>query len=285
LFDTLLHCVDLAAIPSPSFSRELLGRKDIDYKKEIANPCRTVLDLALESSNQLSLEDFLYNMPPLQPRYYSIASSPLLHPQEVYLTYRPVKYVSSRGSIREGTCTTYLSNLVQDSQIIGALKSNPAFRLPKDPSAPVLMMAGGCGIAAIRSFLEERLALQQLSNFGECHLFLGFRSPCDEVYRDLVDEALQKGVLSSVQVSYSSGSPTNNLMVSDAVGANGQLVWDLFENGGYTYLCGGARTFGAAMEREVMTIIQKYGNMSEEDAIHYLRQLIKEGRFCEDLAD
>jgi sulfite reductase alpha subunit-like flavoprotein len=63
------------------------------------------------------------------------------------------------------------------------------------------------------------------------------------------------------------------------------VVWDLFENGGYTYLCGGARTFGAAIEREILAIIEKYGNRSEEDAIHYLRQLMKEGRFCEDLAD
>jgi NADPH-ferrihemoprotein reductase len=292
LFETLLHCIDLGAVPSPSFSRQLMGRKEINYKEEVAMSRRTVLDLALESSSssaQLSLEDFLYNMPPMQPRYYSIASSPRVHPHEVYLTYRPVKYVSSRGSIREGTCTSYFSNLAQESQIIGALKSNPSFRLSEDTSVPVLLMAGGCGIAAIRSFLEERLALSTTaSTFGEGHLFLGFRSPFDEVYRDMVEDALHKGVLSNVQVSYSSGCTEPNQqcrLVSETVRANGHVVWDLFENGGYTYLCGGARTFGAAIEREILAIIQKHGNMSEDDAVQYLRQLIKDGRFCEDLAD
>jgi sulfite reductase alpha subunit-like flavoprotein len=270
----------------------LLGRNEINYKEEVAIPRRTVLDLALESSSSssssLALEDFLYNMPPMQPRYYSIASSPRVHPHEVYLTYRPVKYVSSRGSIREGTCTTYMSNLAQGSHILGAVKSNPSFRLPEDSSVPVLMMAGGCGIAAIRAFLEERLALSTSSNFGEGHLFLGFRSPSDEVYRDMVEDALQTGVLSNVQVSYSSGCTEPNQhcrLVSETVRANGHVVWDLFENGGYTYLCGGARTFGLAIEREVLTVIQEHGKMNEEDALQYLRQLIKDGRFCEDLAD
>ena len=288
LFETLLHCIDLGATPSPAFSRELLGRKSIDYKNEIALPRRTVLDLALESGRPLSLEEVLYNMPHMQPRYYSIASSPLVHPQEVYLTYRPVKYVSSRGAIREGVCTNYMVNLGSQSQVVGAVRSNPTFRLPKDPAAPVLMMAGGCGIAAIRAFLEERLSFENPADFGEGHLFLGFRTPEDEVYRDMVDRALETGVLSNVQMSYSSGCTRPDQqcrLVSDTVRANGKEVWDLFENGGYTYLCGGARTFGAAVAREVIGIIEEHGNMSTEDATLYLQQLIKEGRYCEDLAD
>lgn len=291
LFDTLLHCVDLGAVPSPAFSRELLGRKDVDYKNDIASPRRTVLDLALESGQPVSLEDVLYNLTPMQPRYYSIASSPLVHPTQVYLTYRPVKYVSSVGAIREGTCTTYMSNLATSSEIVGAVRSNPSFRLPQDPSAPVLLMAGGCGIAAIHAFLEERLAqaeCMQQTSFGESVLYLGFRSPSDEVYRDLVDEAVERGVLTNVQVSYTAGCvrPDQHCrLVSETVRGNGKHVWNLFESGGYTYLCGGARTFGAAIEREVIAIIQEQGKMNEEEAVAYLRQLIKEGRFCEDLAD
>lgn len=288
LFETLLHCVDLGAVPSPAFSRELLGRKDIDYKNVIANPRRTVLDLALESGRQLALEDVLYNMTPMQPRYYSIASSPLVHPSQVYLTYRPVKYISTRGAIREGTCTTYMTNLADASEIVGAVRWNPSFRLPIDPKAPVLLIAGGCGIAPIRAFLEERLSQADTETFGPGHLYLGFRRPSDEVYSEMVKEALDKGVLTDAQVSYTEGcvSPDQHCrLVSDTVRENGKQVWDLFESGGYTYLCGGARTFGAAVERVVTDIIREQGNMNEEDAVSYLRQLIKEGRFCEDLAD
>jgi len=290
LFETLLHCVDLGAVPSPAFSRELLGRKDVDYKNDIANPRRTVLDLALEANRPISLEDLLYSLTPMQPRYYSIASSPLVHPSLVYLTYRPVKYVTTRGEIREGTCTTYMQNLGAGAHVVGSFKSNPSFRLPKDPQAPVLFMAGGCGIAAIRAFMEERLALAADSHvqFGEGMLYLGFRTPTDEVYRDMVNYAVDVGVLTDAQVSYTSGcvKPDQQCqLVSDTVRANGKKVWELMESGGYTYLCGGARTFGAAIEHEVICIIQEYGKMTEKEAIDYLRNLIKEGRFCEDLAD
>jgi NADPH-ferrihemoprotein reductase len=291
LFETLLHCVDLGAVPSPAFARELLGRKDIDYKNDIANPRRTVLDLALEANRPISLEDLLYNLTPMQPRYYSIASSPLVHASTVYLTYRPVKYVTSRGDIREGTCTAYMQNLGPGAHVVGALKSNPSFRLPKDPQAPVLLMAGGCGIAAIRAFMEERLARLAADShvqFGEGVLYLGFRTPTDEVYRDMVNYAVDVGVLTDAQVSYTSGcvKPDQQCqLVSDTVRANGKKVWELMESGGYTYLCGGARTFGAAIEHEVICIIQEYGKMTEKEAIDYLRNLIKEGRFCEDLAD
>ncbi len=251
LFETLLHCVDLGAVPSPAFSRELLGRKDIDYKNDIANPRRTVLDLALEANRPISLEDLLYNLTPMQP----------------------------------------MQNLGPGAHVVGALKSNPSFRLPKDPQAPVLLMAGGCGIAAIRAFMEERLARLAADShvqFGEGVLYLGFRTPTDEVYRDMVNYAVDVGVLTDAQVSYTSGcvKPDQQCqLVSDTVRANGKKVWELMESGGYTYLCGGARTFGAAIEHEVICIIQEYGKMTEKEAIDYLRNLIKEGRFCEDLAD
>lgn len=91
IYETLTHCVDLGALPSPSFARMLIGKKDIDYKSEVAYPRRTVLDLALQYGRKLSLEDLMYQVTPMKPRYYSIASSNVKHPNEIRLVYRRVQ--------------------------------------------------------------------------------------------------------------------------------------------------------------------------------------------------
>ena len=86
-----MHCTDLGALPSPSFARMILQRQDIDYKADIAYPRRTVLDLLLQHGRNLSLEDLLFQITPMKPRYYSIASSNIKHPSEIRLVYRKVK--------------------------------------------------------------------------------------------------------------------------------------------------------------------------------------------------
>jgi hypothetical protein len=41
VYETLTHCVDLGALPSPSLARYLLQVDNIDYKGDIAAPRRT----------------------------------------------------------------------------------------------------------------------------------------------------------------------------------------------------------------------------------------------------
>ena len=67
---------------------------------------------------------------------------------------------------------------------------------------------------------------------------------------------------------------------------HGDVVLDWIENrGAHVYLCGGARSFGAAMQAELLNLMTNKTGRSPEEATQYLRQLIAEGRLCEDLAD
>jgi NADPH-ferrihemoprotein reductase len=306
LYETLSHAVDLNATPSPSFARFLLDGEDgsMDYKGDIVRHGRTVLDLLLQNSRagqpkKIALEDLLYQLPPMKARYYSIASSEHTHNRQIYLTYRPVRYVTSRGALREGVATSYLSGLTTGSTVIAVVHANPSFRLPVDPQVSVCMIAGGCGVAPIRAFLEERIQRAPNSNYGPGWLFLGFRDPNDAVYGDMIATALECGALTHAQVMYNNplgGDGTASSLtvdqqeasrgnVSDAVRRNGAAILAHLQNGGYTYLCGGARTFGVAIENEVHQILQTHGKMSEEEATTYLQRLIHEGRFLEDLSD
>lgn len=318
--ETLQHAVDLSAVPPPNVARLLMGRKDIDYKNEIANPRRTVLDLLSSAPRKFALEEILYSLPPMKARYYSIASSNLVHPDEVFLVYRPVQYTSSQGHLRLGTCTSYLKNMMgredaelddynthdetASSHLIAAINSNPTFRLPEDRQTPVLFIAGGCGVAPIRAFLEERIQMvaEKSGPFGEGYLFLGFRSPADAPYKSLIQRAFQCGAISNLHITYNSGcskgsnTPTLGVddalrahtscgLVSDAVGEHGEQLYSFFERQGHTYICGGARLFGVAIENQVHLLLQNHGNLSENEATKYLQQMLEDGRFNEDLSD
>jgi sulfite reductase alpha subunit-like flavoprotein len=295
--ETLSHCIDLGAPPSPSFSRMILGRKDVDYIKEIATPRRTVIDLCQQAGTKLTFEDFIHNAVPIKPRYYSIASSSIKFPNEIILVYRPVRYMTSKGYLREGLCTSFLAHKgaaqrgVDDIACLPALVvSNPTFRLPPDTLTPVLFIGGGCGVAPIRAFIEERIVLQSMGRIcGPATLFLGFRNPHDEVYQGLVQEALKVGALSSSEVVYSSGSDVHGkcqqMLVSELVRQRGGNVWRHFQDGGHAYVCGGARTFGAAIEAAFLDIFQMHGNMNFDGANEYMRELVDTGRLAEDLAN
>ena len=293
--ETLSHCIDLSALPSPAFSRLIPGRKNLDYVNEIANPRRTVIDLCYEAGTQPSLEDLLYHATPMQPRYYSIASSNVTNPDEVHLVFRPLHYMTTKGYLREGVCTSFLSHKGstcshRDFACIPALvNSNPSFRLPGDTTIPVMFIAGGCGVAPIKAFIEERITLQAKGHqLGPATLFMGFRSPQDEPYTQLVQEALKLGALTTSDVVYSSGpsqSICQQMLVSDLIRQKGDDVWSHFKvKRGAVYMCGGARTFGAAIESAFLDIFQEKGNMSFDEAASYLRELSEEGQLQEDLA-
>jgi sulfite reductase alpha subunit-like flavoprotein len=199
------------------------------------------------------------------------------------------KYVSKLGMLREGICTNYLSHkgyldTGKYAHIAAYVNTNATFRLPKSVETPLLFIAGGCGVAPIRGLLEERVALAQSGQLGPATLYLGFRSPDDEVYRQRFEEAIKVGASTDAQISYSTGS-ANNSVVSDVVLKNGDRVWKHFEEGGVTFLCGGARSFGAAIESAFLNIVQEHGKKDFVAAEQYLRTMIKNGRLMDDLAD
>lgn len=294
IYETLSHCVDLGALVSPKFARMILQRKDIDYKAEIAHPRRTIIDLLFQNKRKLSLEDLLFQIAPMKPRYYSIASSSVKHPTKIRLLYRKIKYVTTLGHLREGVCTSFLSykghlgNQDIKSQVAAYINHNPDFRLPKEGRVPILMIAAGSGVAPIRALLEERHALIESDNayassVGSARAFLGFRTPEDEVYKAQFQEAIKAGALDDVSVTYGSGGKDNRL-VTDVLLNEGEYIWNHFESGGVAFLCGGARSFGAAVEDVLLKIFQLHGSLNYSDSERYLRRLMKEKKIMDDLA-
>ncbi|MES2571303.1 MAG: sulfite reductase subunit alpha, partial [Verrucomicrobiota bacterium] len=87
----------------------------------------------------------------LQPRLYSISSSPKAHPGEVHLTIAAVRY-ESYGRTRKGVCSTFLADRVNDSTRVPVfVQTSHGFRPPEDLTRPIIMVGPGTGIAPFRA--------------------------------------------------------------------------------------------------------------------------------------
>ncbi|HYF36310.1 MAG TPA: sulfite reductase flavoprotein subunit alpha, partial [Prosthecobacter sp.] len=106
----------------------------------------------------LTTPEFLNQLRKLQPRLYSIASSPKAHPDEVHLCVGAVRY-ESNGVAHKGVASTFLADRLRLGETTGIFfHVAKHFRLPTDRTKPVIMVGPGTGIAPFRAFLEEREA-------------------------------------------------------------------------------------------------------------------------------
>jgi sulfite reductase (NADPH) flavoprotein alpha-component len=96
---------------------------------------------------------------PLQPRLYSIASSPKHFQGEVHLAVAAVRY-ERRARRRHGVASTFLADRVAVGGPVRVfVRPSHGFRLPASPDSPAVMIGPGTGIAPFRAFLQERRAL------------------------------------------------------------------------------------------------------------------------------
>jgi sulfite reductase (NADPH) flavoprotein alpha-component len=172
-------------------------------REEIEDFCwgRELIDLINDHPADFSDgEEFVGVLKKLQPRLYSIASSPKAHPGEVHLTVAIVRY-RSHDRDRGGVCSTYLSDRVGDVCAGVFVHHNKAFRLPEDPSKDVIMVGPGTGVAPFRAFLEEREATT-----AEGRNWLFFGNPhraTDFIYEDQINGWLENGTLARLDLAFS----------------------------------------------------------------------------------
>lgn len=289
IYETLAHTVDLSAPPSKALSKWITNNPALDYTSEIVQARRTVLDLCLEHNVQLPLAMLLAHLHPLQPRNYSIASSSFVHPNRVILTYRPVQYYTTRGILREGLCTSHMSRIQVDqpTTLVARVNHNPSFRLPTDPTTPIVLIGGGCGVAPIRAFLEELIYLKQKNISSNVHLFLSFRHAADQVYGDLIEEGLRAGILAPESTFISLTNPNYGMTgqgcnsttaaprhpssnsITESIQQEGELLHRLIMyEGAHVYVCGGASTFGAAIRNVLNEILPENNGLQSENRWH-----------------
>ncbi|WP_067976370.1 bifunctional nitrate reductase/sulfite reductase flavoprotein subunit alpha [Mycolicibacter icosiumassiliensis] len=240
---------------------------------------RHQIDLLAEFPVRVSADEWLAVLKPLQPRLYSISSSPKQDPGEVQLTVSTVRY-DFRGRPRRGVCSTYLADAAaQDAVGIFVQKANH-FRPPSEPDVPMIMVGPGTGIAPFRGFLHERRAL---GHTGRNWLFFGEQhAATDFYYRDEITGMHADGFLTELDLAFSRDQ-AEKVYVQDRMRARGAELWRWLQEGAHLYVCGDAHRMAKEVEATIVAIAQQHGGLDPDAAKAHVRALSSAGRYQRDV--
>jgi sulfite reductase (NADPH) flavoprotein alpha-component len=225
-------------------------------------------------------EAFIEALDPLQPRLYSISSSPKLDPRRVALTVDAVRYdIGNRR--RVGVASTYLAERVKPGAIVKVyVQKAHAFALPADPGVPIIMIGPGTGVAPFRAFLQERWATQA---HGRNWLFFGHqRSNYDFFYEDEFKSMKSSGLLTRLTLAWSRDG-TEKIYVQDRMREVGRDLWAWLADGAHVYVCGDAKRMAKDVELALVDIVAQHGVRSAEEAAAFIGELKKKGRYQQDV--
>ena len=225
-------------------------------------------------------EALIEALEPLQPRLYSISSSPRTKPGVVSLTVDAVRYdIGDRA--RLGVASTWLDDRMAagDAFKVYVQKAHN-FALPADPSTPIIMVGPGTGVAPFRAFIEDRAAANAP---GKCWLFFGHqRSATDFFYADELAALQKSGTLTKLSTAWSRDG-AKKVYVQDRMRDDGAELWSWLEAGAHFYICGDAKRMAKDVETALADIIATEGKRDVEAAKAYVAKLKADARYQADV--
>jgi sulfite reductase (NADPH) flavoprotein alpha-component len=248
--------------------------KNYNYGREIVD---AISDFAPNGLSAQTLASLLRKLP---PRLYSIASSPLAHPDEVHLTVAAVRY-HSHGRDRKGVASCFLADYAPTGQSVKVYThANKNFRLPESGDTPIIMVGPGTGIAPFRAFVEHRAELGQSGKswlfFGDQHYLYDF------LYQLEWQEHLKNGTLSRLDVAFSRDQP-EKIYVQQRIAEKGRDLYDWLQNGAHFYVCGDASRMASDVHDALVSVYQMHGGFGREAAEAELEALKKAKRYQRDV--
>ncbi len=240
---------------------------------------RQVPTLLREFSIVLDAQQLVRLLKPLQPRLYSISSSPRLTPNEVHLTMATVRY-RHQGQARGGVCSTFLADRAGAGSVRIFLQRSTHFRPPQEPGTPLIMIGPGTGIAPFRAFLQER---QAQGDAGKNWLFFGEqRAASDFYYHDELRSWQRSGLLTRLDTAFSRDQK-DKIYVQQRMLEAGAELWQWLQQGAYVCVCGDASRMAKDVDAALKKIVQVHGKMSAGAATLYVSGMSKERRYLRDV--
>lgn len=302
-----------------------LAKDKVQFKRKVSSRCLNVgkaMELAGgdDTWSKVPFSLFVECIGKLQPRYYSIASSPSVAPQRTAITVSITnKLINADEPARhlQGVASNYLLAMKHGLErktekdvthpsglnyltynITGprplAISSKPehkvlvhlrrsTFKLPPNPKRPIILIAAGTGIAPFRAFIQERAAMSTIGNmaFGPMLFLFGCRNASEFLYADEFRDA-QKA-LPGLEIHTAFSRAENKEYVQHKFYALKDKVVNLLEDGAALYICGSADM--AREVREVLGRIVAEGfGWDEERAEKYITgDMKRERRLQEDV--
>jgi sulfite reductase alpha subunit-like flavoprotein/gamma-glutamylcyclotransferase (GGCT)/AIG2-like uncharacterized protein YtfP len=252
-------------------------------------------------------------VPPETFRMYSISSVPSSadteSAQHLVLNAGELAFYSARADTgekvqRRGTASSFLRNAAQRQEPIPIVIDHPPrFGLPRSARVPIVLIAGGTGIAPFLAFLADRC---RDAAAAEAFVLLGVRSEKELVFDRELAEALRAGHASVLAALSSEGRVVRYRIAEDgSVGREpfadgpcripdlvdrpdvGERLWQLLrvpDEGGlgaHVYVCGRSRFARSAIDA-IERVFFRFGEGSDAErgasASERMRRLHAEGR-------
>ena len=240
----------------------------------------TLSELLLSKANLLrvnnapngNLTDFCKNLPPLLPRFYSIASSMSVVGNEAHLTV----------GLIDGTCSHYLCNRAIMGKPILPIFHQPARHFSLPPASfdkPIMMIGPGTGIAPFRGFMQERIS-QNAS--AKNWLFFGERyRKTDFYYQSYWEKLVIEGKL-NLDCAFSRDQE-ERIYVQHKIVQNSAKIWGWLKEGAYLFVCGDASKMARDVDKTLLSLVENEGQYSTADAKIFIKELKQEKRYQRDV--
>ncbi len=227
----------------------------------------------------LAADELVGMLKRMQPRLYSIASSPAAHAGEVHLTVAALRYSNGERD-RKGVASTFLADRADTATVPVFVQKSAHFRLPARGDAPVVMIGPGTGVAPFRAFLHERRAR---GASGRNWLFFGERHEAtDFYYRDELTAMRDDGFLTRLDLAFSRDR-RDKVYVQDRMREQGAALWAWLEEGAHVYVCGAAARMAKDVEAALREVVAAHGGLADEAAHAYVDGLARSRRYLRDV--
>lgn len=266
-------------------ARFLLEYCDLKQKAKLDSYLwgRHVVDFLIEYPelrNKISPPELVAALSKLQPRLYSIASSLKRYPEAAHLLVTNVGYVS-HGRSRKGVCTSFMSERIDEATRVPVfIHTAKHFRLPSDPSADIIMIGVGTGLAPYRAYLQEREAIGAP---GRNWLFFGEQRRSANFYHEKeFAEYTASGLLTRFDTAFSRDQ-SQKIYVQHRMRELGDEIWSWLQEGAYLYLCGDAERMAPDVDAALQAIAEEHGALSTEAAAEHMAKLRADKRYRRDV--
>lgn len=246
--------------------QQINGCQAVQFGQQTMPLCWALAQLQLDQllpPQQEPLEQWLARQPRLPLRRYSIAS--ITDEGPLMLLVRQVKQPDGSLGLGSGWLTHWAC---EQQRIRIRLCQHSQFHLPEH-NIPLLLIANGTGIAAMRALLAQRIKQGHRQNwllFGERH------SQSDAFFARDLQHWQQQGGLTHLDLAYSRDQAEKRY-VQHLLAEQMPRLLDWLAQGAAIYVCGSLQGMGEQVHQLLLH------NLGQDR----LQQLIQQGRYRRDL--
>ena len=204
------------------------------------------------------LDWLLASIEPMSHRYYSICTSQrqLEDSGEIGVCVGLLKYKTDMSTMRSGVCSSYL-HMVKLGEIVEARLVYAYWKVPEIHTTPIIIIAGGTGLAPMMSLIKARVDAGCIDN----HLFFVTKNINAFYFRDELEELVNSNKLKlygaftrdskSCSLIKSSNTDIGTLLTSQ----RNMIALAIAKQNASVYVCG-RLDFGLKCEQTIVKILE-----------------------------